>query len=392
MTTPKMLTHVPARSSTPATRRAAPPRPALRRPATRPCSSGSPRPRPTSRSRRERAGRGEHGGLGLFVIEEGRVARPTRAPRRLELGPGEVVGELALLTDGGPPHGPRPGRDAGPLPRDLARTTSAELLDTEPRLALSLLETWRRLAARRRPRLDGGTSATLPSAGCRIAPERARRREGRHPLSEASLTASSRRGQLRSPRSPGAARASPESGAGVGVALLRTPTPAASTQAAIRGGGSPMRTGRMGVLSPAVENLVAQLTRLPGVGTRTAQRLAFHLLQRPKDEALALAARDRGGEGARALLPRVRQPDRGGGLRDLPDARRDHSHRLRRRAAGRPDLARADARVPRPLPRARRRALAARRRRARAPAHRRAAAPGGAERRRRRSCSRRTRT
>ena len=44
------------------------------------------------------------------------------------------------------------------------------------------------------------------------------------------------------------------------------------------------------VFSPAVENLVAQLTRLPGVGARTAQRLAFHILQRPKEEALALAA------------------------------------------------------------------------------------------------------
>ena len=43
------------------------------------------------------------------------------------------------------------------------------------------------------------------------------------------------------------------------------------------------------MFSPSVENLVAQLTRLPGVGTRTAQRLAFHLLQRPTDEALALA-------------------------------------------------------------------------------------------------------
>jgi len=43
------------------------------------------------------------------------------------------------------------------------------------------------------------------------------------------------------------------------------------------------------VLSPAVENLVAQLTRLPGIGTRTAQRLAFHLLSTPRDEALALA-------------------------------------------------------------------------------------------------------
>jgi recombination protein RecR len=44
-----------------------------------------------------------------------------------------------------------------------------------------------------------------------------------------------------------------------------------------------------GMLSPSVDNLVAQLTRLPGIGTRTAQRLAFHILQRPKDEALALA-------------------------------------------------------------------------------------------------------
>jgi recombination protein RecR len=44
------------------------------------------------------------------------------------------------------------------------------------------------------------------------------------------------------------------------------------------------------VFSPAVENLVSQLTRLPGVGTRTAQRLAFHLLRVPKEEALALAS------------------------------------------------------------------------------------------------------
>jgi len=42
------------------------------------------------------------------------------------------------------------------------------------------------------------------------------------------------------------------------------------------------------VLSPAVDNLVAQLTRLPGIGTRTAQRLAFHLLAAPADEANAI--------------------------------------------------------------------------------------------------------
>lgn len=43
------------------------------------------------------------------------------------------------------------------------------------------------------------------------------------------------------------------------------------------------------MFSPAVDNLVSQLSRLPGVGTRTAQRLAFHLLRSQKDEALALA-------------------------------------------------------------------------------------------------------
>ena len=43
------------------------------------------------------------------------------------------------------------------------------------------------------------------------------------------------------------------------------------------------------MLSPSVDNLVAQLTRLPGIGSRTAQRLAFHILATQKDEAVALA-------------------------------------------------------------------------------------------------------
>jgi recombination protein RecR len=45
----------------------------------------------------------------------------------------------------------------------------------------------------------------------------------------------------------------------------------------------------VGVFSPSVDNLVAQLTRLPGIGSRTAQRLAFHILAAQKDEAVALA-------------------------------------------------------------------------------------------------------
>ncbi len=36
--------------------------------------------------------------------------------------------------------------------------------------------------------------------------------------------------------------------------------------------------------------LVAELSRLPGIGQRTAQRLAFHILRAPEEEAAALAA------------------------------------------------------------------------------------------------------
>ncbi len=43
------------------------------------------------------------------------------------------------------------------------------------------------------------------------------------------------------------------------------------------------------MLSPAVENLVTQLSKLPGVGRRTAQRLTFHLLSARPEDALELA-------------------------------------------------------------------------------------------------------
>jgi recombination protein RecR len=43
------------------------------------------------------------------------------------------------------------------------------------------------------------------------------------------------------------------------------------------------------VFSPPVQRLVTELGRLPGIGNRTAQRLAFHLLKASDDEATALA-------------------------------------------------------------------------------------------------------
>jgi recombination protein RecR len=79
------------------------------------------------------------------------------------------------------------------------------------------------------------------------------------------------------------------------------------------------------VFSPSVENLVAQLTRLPGVGQRTAQRLAFHVLRAPKEEALALAA------AIEEVKERVRFCRECGNLTEeevcaiCRDTRRDHS-------------------------------------------------------------------
>src|SRR3954453_2151773 len=79
------------------------------------------------------------------------------------------------------------------------------------------------------------------------------------------------------------------------------------------------------MFSPAVDNLVAQLTRLPGVGQRTAQRLAFHLLRVSTEEALALA------ESIEEVKERVRFCRECGNLTEEEvcaiclDGRRDHT-------------------------------------------------------------------
>jgi recombination protein RecR len=43
------------------------------------------------------------------------------------------------------------------------------------------------------------------------------------------------------------------------------------------------------VYAPPVQRLISELSKLPGVGGRTAQRLAFHLLRSTDEQALALA-------------------------------------------------------------------------------------------------------
>jgi recombination protein RecR len=55
-----------------------------------------------------------------------------------------------------------------------------------------------------------------------------------------------------------------------------------------------------GSYAPPVQRLVTELSKLPGVGTRTAQRLAFHILRAPPEDASALA------EAIREVKERIR--------------------------------------------------------------------------------------
>jgi recombination protein RecR len=43
------------------------------------------------------------------------------------------------------------------------------------------------------------------------------------------------------------------------------------------------------MFAPPVQRLITELSKLPGIGSRTAQRLAFHILRLEKEDALALA-------------------------------------------------------------------------------------------------------
>jgi len=77
-------------------------------------------------------------------------------------------------------------------------------------------------------------------------------------------------------------------------------------------------------LPPAMTRLVRELSRLPGIGEKTASRLAFNLLNRPRNEVIALA------EALLEMKERVGLCDRCFGLSDAPrcaiclDAAREH--------------------------------------------------------------------
>lgn len=77
--------------------------------------------------------------------------------------------------------------------------------------------------------------------------------------------------------------------------------------------------------SPAVERLVEAFRRLPGVGKRSAERLALHVLSAPADEAERLA------DAVRTARARITQCGVCGNLAEqdpcpiCADARRDHT-------------------------------------------------------------------
>ena len=67
-----------------------------------------------------------------------------------------------------------------------------------------------------------------------------------------------------------------------------------------------------------IQDLIDELGRLPGVGPKGAQRIAFHLLAADPEDVRRLAAALDRGDRARPVLQDLRQRRRGRGVPDLP--------------------------------------------------------------------------
>ena len=80
----------------------------------------------------------------------------------------------------------------------------------------------------------------------------------------------------------------------------------------------------MSVHTDSINNLMAEFGRLPGIGTRTAERLAYHILKQQPDEALKLA------EAIRDVKTRIRYCEKCYNLSEEPlcnickNQQRDH--------------------------------------------------------------------
>ena len=74
-----------------------------------------------------------------------------------------------------------------------------------------------------------------------------------------------------------------------------------------------------------ISRLIAELSKLPGIGQRTAQRLAFHILRADDEEALALADAIREVKEKVGLCEVCFNLAEGDRCRICEDARRDQS-------------------------------------------------------------------
>ena len=84
----------------------------------------------------------------------------------------------------------------------------------------------------------------------------------------------------------------------------------------------------MDYFPPALENLVEQFAKLPGVGRKSAQRLAFYLLGRPDEEARAFADAILQAKGSISYCPKCQNLTQGEGLCALCSSSRRDQHTI----------------------------------------------------------------
>ena len=74
--------------------------------------------------------------------------------------------------------------------------------------------------------------------------------------------------------------------------------------------GISMSSEQIPAAAPSLSRLIQELQKLPGVGPKSAQRLAYYLIRLPSDDALRPGRRHNRGKAADCLLPRVPEPHR----------------------------------------------------------------------------------
>ena len=172
-------------------------------------------------------------------------------------------------------------------------------------------------------------AVTPSSAGGRSAPSW-RPGPSRRPGSPDEPASGRPRPGRRRPDGPGR-RSSSCSAAGSSTTPDRVAGPVGAVDAADR---HTQPVGSPTVYEGVVQDLIDELGRLPGVGPKSAQRIAFHLLAADPVDVRRLVARPDRGQGQGAVLPRpAATSPRTTQCRICRDPRRDLHRALRRRGA-----------------------------------------------------------